>query len=56
MFDHVLDVLLLDASLLGIPPPNRTLVLASHAEVIASTARGVLLVALLAAQATCKAT
>lgn len=56
LLDLVLDMLFLEAPLLGIPPPNRTLVIASHAEVIASTARGVLLVALLSAQATCKAT
>lgn len=55
LLDLVLDLLLLASPVLRIPPPNRALVFALDAEVIAGTAGGMFLVAFLPAQTTCEA-
>ena len=56
LFDLILDVLLLNAPLRRNPPPERSLVFAANTKIDAGTAGGMLLVTLLPAQATCKAT
>lgn len=42
--------------MLCVPPPDRTLVFALHVQVVAGTAGGMFLVALLSTKATCEAT
>lgn len=55
LLDLVLDALLLDLPLLGIPPPDGALVFAFHVEVVAGSTGRVFLVTLLPTQAARKA-
>jgi hypothetical protein len=55
ILDFGLDPLLLEPSLIWDSPPYRAFVFASHVKIHASTTRGVVLIALLPAQATSEA-
>lgn len=55
LLDLVLDALLLNLSLLGIPPPDGALIFALHVEVVAGSTGRVFLVTLLPTQTARKA-
>lgn len=55
LLNFILDALLLKSPLLCIPPPNRTLILATHTEIDTGATGRVVLIALLSTQTTCKA-